>query len=121
MNPSDENDPLRTTDHTPGPAPAPSANGPGATGAETRPSLAERPPWVAVRAPDLPSSVVGFVVRTLPILEDDGRDAGERHATDYVTSVALPCSTKSQLWRRPSANVPKIGWRCAKRICPGVD
>src|SRR5262249_12686726 len=49
--------------------------------------LAERPTWVAVRTPDLPGPVVGFVVRTLPILEDDGRGGGERHATDYDTST----------------------------------
>jgi WD40 repeat protein/tetratricopeptide (TPR) repeat protein len=36
MNPTDANDPLRTTDHTPGPAPAPPGNGPGAMGAQTR-------------------------------------------------------------------------------------
>jgi hypothetical protein len=71
--------------------------------------LAERPPWVAVSTPYLPDSVVGFVVHPLPILEDDGHDTGERHATDYDTSVALPCSIKSQLWRRPSVKVPKIG------------
>jgi hypothetical protein len=52
---------------------------------------------VTVRTPDLPGSVVGVAVRTLPILEDDGRDAGKHHAIDYDTSVALPRSTKSQL------------------------
>lgn len=52
---------------------------------------------------------------------DDGCDTGERHATDYDTSIALLCSTKSQLWRWPSMKAPKIGCRRAKRICPEVD
>ncbi len=63
---------------------------------------------MVVRTPE-PVTVVGFVVRPLPILDDEGRNAAERHATDYDTSVATACLTKSQAWRPPSMQVPKIG------------